>query len=477
MLNIYLIIPFIFAFLIGNSIFIKNPIYIRKFAKTLFLIQFFISSILFFCTNTYEFSYLNIDFTINKSTQFLLLLVNLIFFLFSIISKTFILKLHKTFYATSFLLLGLINIAICCDNIFIIYLSLFWIFLIFYFLSISFSNKEIHKQINYQLKNNLIWLFISLMLILYEFARYFVVNNIAFSFSNINSNLCKIDDIAIILAFIGFAIIIAKLFNLIPFNGKNLFISNKLNPFIFALNFSSSLIIGSSLFIKTYTNFDYLFYQFQDEIAIFLIINFAIFIILALRQKNLFKFLTNAFCAIIIIILFSIFSFEQECINAFLYSIFALCISYCLSAIVFMIIIDKFKTDNLDDFKKIDDKTKFSQLFITFSLLNIAGVPLLSIFGFELICFMLIFSTDYESLILNFIPYCLILGALILSLTSFGILYKILIEPVEKIKTQITYSNHQIIVCTILIFIIFVLGVYPEYIFKQINTLVQLGKF
>ena len=78
-----------------------------------------------------------------------------------------------------------------------------------------------------------------------------------------------------------------------------------------------------------------------------------------------------------------------------------------------MVLVDKFKTDKLEEFKKIEDKTRFTQLFIVIALLNMACVPLLAIFGVELICFMAIFyifkiattalsnSSSYSSL---FIP-------------------------------------------------------------------------
>lgn len=477
MLISYIIAPFIFAFLIGISFFVKNPIYTRRIAKSLYAIQFIFSSILFFCINPTNFAFFDISFALDKNSQILLFIINFIFFLFSIISKTFITKLHRIFYATSFLLLGLINLFLLSDNLFIISLSLFWIILINYFLFASFAKKETAKQINYQLTSDLAWFFISILLVLADFAKYFVVNEIEFAFSNFKTNLYKIDDTAIAFAFLGFLIIIAKMFNFIPFNAKKISLSNQINPFVFSLSSIAFLSLGASLFLKIYSNFDYLFYQFQDEIAFFLLINFIAFVVLSLNKKNVYKFLTSVYCAGLAFVLFSIFSFEKDCSGIFLYSIIALSLSYCLSAFVFMILVNKFDTYDIGDFKKIEDKTKLSQLFVTISLLNTASVPLLPIFGFELICFMIIFSTEYESALLNIVPYCLIFGVLILSLVSFGILYKILVEPIQKANIQVIFCNHQILVCILLVFALIILGVCPEYIFKLSNIPIDFREF
>ena len=280
MLTSYLVIPFVFAFLIGISFFLKNPIYIRRLAKVFFVIHFIYSNLIFFCVNESEFAFLNLNFILDNNSQFLLILTSLIFFLYSIFSKMFILKLHKVFYAISFLLLGLVNFLILSDNIFISYFSLFCIILVNYFLFVAFSKKQEEKTLKYQLAIDMMCYFVSFSLILLEFARFFVINDIGFAFSNLNSNLYKIEDFSITCAFFGLLIIISRLFNFLPFNGKNLFLSNKINPFVYSLCFVSFLILGCSLFLKTYINFDYLFYQFQDEIGIFLLLNFAFFFVI-----------------------------------------------------------------------------------------------------------------------------------------------------------------------------------------------------
>ncbi len=467
MLKIYTILPFFFALILSISVFLKNPVYIRRIAKTFFIVQFIITCIVFFCFQETNFSILNFDFNFTRHNQCLLFLSNFMFFIFSIISKSFILKLHRLFYSTNFLLLGLINLLILCDNIFLFLISLFWIFIIEYFLSISFFEKKETNTINLRLINSLVVLFISTALIIKDFARYFLLNDIDFTFSNLSQNIYKIDDLAIIFAFFGFVILISRLFNLIPFNCKNLITTQGINPFIFCLNNICAVILGCCLFSNCYYTFDYLFYQFQDILAIYLLINFIIFTILTLRQKNLLKFLSNIFCANIILGIFSIFSFVDDTISTFTYFIFVLCISYCLCAFVFMILQDKFKTFELEDFKKINDKSRLSQFFCAISILNFANVPLLALYSATFICFMMIFSTEYDGIILNIVPYFLILGLFLITLSAFGVLYKILIAPIEKSTSSTSFCNHQIIICIILTLTIILLSIYPQYLLNQ----------
>jgi NADH:ubiquinone oxidoreductase subunit 4 (subunit M) len=220
-----------------------------------------------------------------------------------------------------------------------------------------------------------------------------------------------------------------------------------------------------------------MFYQMQDDIALFLLINFIIFVVLSIKQNNIFKFLVNIFSANVIIGLFSVFAFEQECFRIFAYFTFVLCIAYTLSVFALMILSDKFKTDRFDELKRINDKSRMFQFFITVSLLNIASVPVLSFFGAELICFMMIFATDYDGVVLNIAPYVLIIGAFALSAGVFNALYRILIEPPEKSINITTLASHQVIVFGSLVFLVVILSFCPNYIFDQIGTVMNIGNF
>ena len=468
MLKIYTVLPFIFALILSISVFLKNPVYIRRIAKAFFVVQFIITCIVFFCFQETSFSILNFDFNFTRHNQCLLFLSNFIFFIFSIISKSFILKLHRLFYSTNFLLLGLINLLILCDNIFLFLISLFWIFIIEYFLSISFFEKKETNTVNLRLINSLIVLFISTALIIKDFARYFLLNDISFTFSNLSQNIYRIDDLAILSAFLGFLILISRLFNFIPFNSKNLVNSKNINPFIFYTNTFCTILLGSVLFYNCYNNFDFLFYQYQDLISVYFLLNFIIFIILSLRLKDIYKFSNHFLTANIAFATFAIFSFTDEAISVFSYFIFVLLISYCLCTTIFMILANKFDTSNLEEFRKINDKSRLSQFFIAISLLNLGNIPLLSLFSAELICFMMIFSTEYDGIILNIVPYFLIIGIFFLSLCAFSILYKILIAPVEKSSNSTSFCNHQIIVCIILCIAIVLLSICPQYLLNQI---------
>lgn len=476
-LNLFLLIPFIFSFILGCFSFIKNPIYIRGFAKTIFFFEFILAFIaLIFCQDT-NFSLCNIQFSYDKFSSYLIFLSTLIFFLFSIISKTFINKLHRLFYATSLLLMGLVNVIVFSDNIFVSLISLFWIFLIYYLLSISFSKNEGKKNIIIQFMSDLFWYLTAIFLISKDFIRIFVVNDIEFNFSLLAQYMYKIDDLHILLAFLGFLILIGRLFNLIPFCAKNLSNSLVVNPLVYYLQGFSSLVLACFLFVKCYLNFNFMFYQMQDDIALFLLINFIIFVVLSIKQNNIFKFLVNIFSANVIIGLFSVFAFEQECFRIFAYFTFVLCIAYTLSVFALMILSDKFKTDRFDELKRINDKSRMFQFFITVSLLNIASVPVLSFFGAELICFMMIFATDYDGVVLNIAPYVLIIGAFALSAGVFNALYRILIEPPEKSINITTLASHQVIVFGLLVFLVVILSFCPNYIFDQIGTVMNIGNF
>jgi len=131
-----------------------------------------------------------------------------------------------------------------------------------------------------------------------------------------------------------------------------------------------------------------------------------------------------------------------------------------------MVLEQKFKTDNIEEFKKIADKTKLSQFFIVASLLCLAPTPLLALFSAKSISFLVIFSTEYEGIILNIIPYCLIIGEALISLSIFTILHKIIIEPIQKAQNSTLFCNHQAMVCWILFLTLVLFSFLAQNIFK-----------
>ena len=472
----FLILPFVFSALLASFIFLKNPIYIRRLAKSFYFVQFIYTTIIIFVVQKGGFSFLDFNFEYSEIGSYLLFLTNFVFFLFSIISKKFILKLNRVFYAISFLLLGLIDLTIFSNNIFIFIVSIFWVFLINYFLNVSYCKKEAKKRLILQLTNDIFWIFVALLLVLYDFARYFILNNIEFSFLNVVQNLYKIDEFGVLLGFVGLLIILARLFNLIPFSAKNQSFIPYISPYIVTFGLISNLILGVNLFVKIYLVFDYLFYQIQGVIAIFLLINFAIFVVLTLKQKKISKFLYNLLNASIIVALFATFSFENECLSVFLYSSIVIVVSYLLCSFVMMILADRCQCDDFDELTKIIDKSRMTQFFVLFSFLNFSSTPMLALFSSQLICFSMIFATDYDSVILNIAPFCLILGVFLLCLSILGVLYKILIASIQKEKT-VSFCNHQIIVCIVLVLTILLFGLLPDIIFNQIATSVEIGNY
>ena len=135
LLDIYIIIPFIFAFLFGIFSFIKNPIYIRRITKTIFSILFVFAFIILTGLEYTNFNIFKINVILNKFSSIFIFINAFIFLIFSIISKTFIQKSQKLFSCVLFLLFGLLNSIILFDNITIIFGSIFWIFLICFLLN------------------------------------------------------------------------------------------------------------------------------------------------------------------------------------------------------------------------------------------------------------------------------------------------------------------------------------------------------
>ena len=476
-LKTFIFVPFVLSLAIALLSFIKNPIYIRRIAKFFFSATFLLSFLLIYLTDNTSFDILNINFVYDKSASLFIFISNLIFLLFSFISKSFISKLHKVFYSTLMLLSALLNTVILSDNISLTLILIFWIILIGWLYSVCWNKNLSKKELSFQLISNVFWYICAIILIFVEFARYFIVNEISLNFSLINKYIYNINDTSITLAFVGFFILIFKFYNLIPFSKESLDNCEKTSPFIFSINSIISIILGSFFLIKTYLIFDYVIYQHQDFIAIYLLINFIYFLLLSFRQDNFIKFLICAGNVVLLNGFFLIFSFEDETFVAFVYYLLIYIASMSFSYFVFTVLSNKFKTNQIEEIKKYTSISSLVKFFIFTSLINFARIPLLPLFTSGTICFLVIFSTSYENIILNIAPYILIFGVLILSLNSFNIIYKILIEPTEKSKSLITFSRHQIMPILILVFLLILLGLFPQYIFEQFVETFSVGGF
>ena len=481
-LKIYLIAPFLFFLVLIVSKFLK-PLAIRRLSKAFFFVMFFISSLILLKWQNHLFSFLNINFHINKFSSYMAFLLEIIYLLFVFYSKKFIDSKHKVFYSSTILSFGLVNLCLFCDNIFVFLLVLFWIFLLNYFLgSIFFVSKTSFQDKKNSLINNSKQLFADIFtvmgasfLISKDFIRYFLINNIDFSFTELSQNIYKINDFSIELAFFGFLILIFRLFNFMGFNYRKYDFQKSAKAYLIGLLENLNLMItGVVLFFKCYLNFDFLFFQFQNEIAILLLINFVYYIFLCLNQNDIFKFSNNIYKGFLIFAIFSVFSFEQNAFRIFLFYIFVLCLSYLMTGFVSAFLFDEFKTSKLDEFKKINDSSRLSQLFIALGFLNFVLVPILPMFSAFMVIAIAMFCTQYEGVMLNILPYFLIFGMFLICLGGVDVIRKILIEPVEKDERKNVLKTHQIFVFAILIFIMIVCGLFPDYFIDDVGFLSSL---
>ncbi len=413
-------------------------------------------------------TFLNFDFSFDSIGSILVFINGLIFFLFSVISKTFFVKLIRTKYVALLALSAISNVFLLADNIFINLVSLFWIFIIQHYLfQISTDDKKPTKH----LAVDLFWFLGACFLISVHFYRYFSINNIPFNYSRIVSNLYHINDFYVFLAFLGFLIIIFRLFKFIPF-----YTDRKTCPFVQGLNTTISLILGSFLLIKTYVIFDYLYYQYQNYIGLYLLFNFIYFVITNIYQKKLIDFVNSSLSANLILFLFLLFSFEDTGFAMLIYSLVVLILSYSFVYFIISIISNRFNIETFDEMKKIDNKDKPGKFFIAFSLLNISKVPVFPMFVAMVNGFLVIFSYDFESPVLNLGVWLVVLGAFILSLSSLFALLKTLVQPIKKGKKSL-FCFHQIAVFWILTLILLFLGLFPNFSFDYIVSTFGNGIF
>lgn len=275
---------------------------------------------------------------------------------------------------------------------------------------------------------DILWLLIAGFLIAWDFLRYFLLNKIPFNFLNMTDNLYHINDFSIFLAFSGFLIIIFKLFNLPIFYNINPDSSLKIKMTNVILGF----ILGIFLLIKVYLVFDYLFYQYQNYIAAYLLFSLIWLCFLNLKQDNIFKFLKEVLNIGLIISMFLLFSFEENNLNIFIIFNSILLLSFLFSSFILLNLAKRFNADSFLGFKKLSDNNKTDKFLIFLSTLNLGAVPISPMFFIVLGTFITIFSYDYDTLILNLAPFVLIFAVFIMSFNCFSVINKILINPIEE---------------------------------------------
>ena len=462
-LSIYIIIPFVFALIFGAFSIMKNPIHLRRLGITFASIQFAFASLIYLVMPKVTFSILNLSFGYSRFSSTLLFLLSLIILIISIISKTFILRSHRAFWSVLFLIFALSNSIILSENILLNILNIVWIIFLNYFLSITFSSStESKENINSELKLDISVIGISTALILFDFVRYFVLNEIEFSFLNISQNLNHIHPTSTIIAFFGFLILIFKLFDFIPFASKRIANSANVNPLVDYLNTITRYIIGSFILFKTGIIFAYLYWDFKEIILCYLGFILLYYLILSFRGDSIYKFLNSIMVVCFSLNMFSIFAFTERGLASFMYSIVATITSFSLLYFTLAIISNKFKTDNFDEFKKISPKSYSVIFFIMFSILNFIGVPMFSMFSSRLYILTSLFSADYSNWALSFIQCLSIIAYLVIAVISLRIFHAILIAPVNTQKNNFEISKHQILTLSILSFSILIIGLFSN---------------
>lgn len=436
----------------------KNIIKLRKITNIFYFIVLILSLFALFSFDDKNITIFGIDFCYNKINGMLLFLSDLTLYLFSLNSKNSIKNIQKIFYPLSIALLVLLNSILIIDNIFVNYILLFLIFLINYFLSKSKCQFCIDCSM----------LFASFVFISYGLLRYFAVNNIDATLSNIGYYQNRIDDFVIGLAFIGFLIIIFRLFNLIPFNLK------QKNSHIFGFNTILYLIIGCDLLIKTFIIFNYFFYQFQTIIALYLIINVIYFGLIQFKSKGIIEFLKLTLPINIIVGIFSLFLYNEGGFISFVYYSMALILTYGAGFLISDIIEKKMGTNHFAGLSKISHNSRLIRFFIFIVFLNIAKIPPFIDSFASMYSFLNIFLIDFSGIVMTVAPYILFAFSFLVSLNTFGVLYKILIEPEREAKSFLL-SQRQKFVLLVICFAIFITGAGVEYILNQFANIVDVG--
>jgi len=456
----YMASPFIAGFLEHILIDSKNKITFRFITKLICIINFFICSFLFFSNTEKSISIFGAGFLINRTTLLFLLFNSIMFLLFSLLSKTFIQKFSKIFYLIFLIHLGTTNLFLFSDNIIATFGCLFVIFLLNYLSVVTYAKTdEIKKEAKIQFAYDFALLFFALFLILFDFARYFVLNNTEFTYSNIKNYLPFTAPEAQIEAFIGFLILAFRLFNI---SGGYGFIkqTDKTNNFALLIKVSCDVLLGGYYFINVYNNFDFLFFKYQNYIVLFLMSAVLYNIILSLRKDNILKSIYFLFFANTAFSMSAFFAFDEFAPSLFMYYLFSTIFSYMFCIFIFLLQKKKTKTLDFDKIKCGLVKNRNVQFMTLYSLINISFAPGAAMFIVIVLLNIHMFTIRYEASCLNYFIYILPLGFFISSLSIYNLIYKILIEPSKKSFVEINFAFHQRFCIILVIFLNILFGIF-----------------
>lgn len=462
-INCYLFLPFAVVLFITAGFFIKKISVIDIISKIYAIVNFAFCFLFLTKVNFHNFEFFNINFEFNSISCVFLFASGLIFLLFIFISKDTVLKLNKLLYAALILLSGITNLFILSDSVFLNLALVFWFLLVCFALFYSFVKKSKEKKnLNICLINDLIFYFLAVFLIFFNFVDFFAVNNIALSFSNIKQNIYFINSTSLQAAFIGFLIIVFRLFNFVFVSYRQIRTVKYINNFISSFVLILSLFMGNVLLVKLIPGFYEIFYQYRDIICACFIFNFIYYIILSIKENNLIRFFGYNLCSFVNISLIALLTFSKNSLNIALSYFFALILSFVFAFFVSIVLENKMKVGNIDEFKKLKKEDKKIKLLILFSFLNVSNIPLLALFAPLLTCLVLIFSTEFDLGILKYSICILIMGCIILGCNILNILNKILIQPVGFVENKIKISKIQTFVFLILVLMVVLFGFMPN---------------
>jgi len=474
LLCVFLVLPFLSA--IVNTIFetVRKNIEHSKIADVSFIMLFVFSLYFILTNNDIQFQFLNFNFNFNNTNFIFIFVCNFIFLLFSLISRNLILKSHKLFYGVILLLCGLVNIILINDNILIDYLCLFWIFLLNYLLYSNFSKEKSSKELSYYLGLDIFTVLVSFSFVGYGLLRYFVVNDISFSFNQIAFYYDNISELSFQFAFWGLIIIIFRLFHFLPFLSYPFRYSDKDNSLILSLNVLIFLLLGSFLLEKTYIAFNVQFIQDFKILAIYFIVNILYFSFLFFGQKNFIKALISIIPLSLFSGIFILFSNEYSMLASCIVYFIAVMLSFSFAIFVFLIIEDKLNTNRFEFLEKIknDIVLKYS---VVLSLIITAKVPPFILFSSLIICLLSLFSLTLNNLVMKISVFFIIFSILIVVFACIDLIYKILIKPELKIKQISKISKMQFFVLFLIFLFILLFSLCPNFIFEQLLYISVLG--
>ena len=465
-----LILPFVVSFFSHILINFKNKILLRRLSSAFCFLNFVFCSGLFFSNLNLDFSFFGVNFLISEKTTLFLFFNSLLFLLFVFSSKTFINKFHKIFYSNLVLYLGLINLFFFCDGVFLSFGVLFLIFLLNYLFSSIYSKDSFQKELKARFGLDFLILFLALGLILFDFSRYFIANDLGLLYSNMRSYLGYVQDSSCVFAFFGFLIVAFRLLNLVfGFNFSSLV--EKKNNFLISLNLLPILLLGGYYFLLIFQNFDFLFYKFQNYIVLFLALNMLYSALLSFRKDNVFKTSLFLLCSNLPFLIFILFSFEEGSVEIFSYSFIGLIFSYFLLFLVLLFQEKKLSSLDFSSLSRGLSDNKKIQILTLYSILNISFAPCFSLFYSFVLLNSIVFTSHFEGEVLNSCAWVAFFSIFLISISIFSLIGKIFIEPTKISKIKVEFPLHQRVCLYILVFLNILFSFFGAYLINGLGLI------